>query len=89
MAGRLQNKGITHIAMERTGVYWKPVYYTSEDFLSIIWFNARHIKNVRIHGNEQIALLEAQTVNYVAEMKYECFSSAAHLSSWQDYAPAI
>ena len=42
----LQNQGITHIAMESTGVYWKPVYYVLEDFFKIILVNARHIKNV-------------------------------------------
>jgi hypothetical protein len=31
----LQNNGITHIAMESTGVYWKPVYNILEDFFCI------------------------------------------------------
>ena len=42
----LQNEGITHIAMESTGVYWKPVYYVLEDYFEIILVNARHVKNV-------------------------------------------
>ncbi len=42
----LQNQGVTHIAMESTGVYWKPVYYVLEDFFKIILVNARHLKNV-------------------------------------------
>lgn len=44
--GWLQNHGITHVAMESTGVYWKPVYYIIEEFFEVILVNARHIKNV-------------------------------------------
>lgn len=46
LAGWLQNQGVTHIAMESTGVYWKPIYYILEEFFEIILVNARHIKNV-------------------------------------------
>lgn len=46
LAGWLQNHGITHLAMESTGVYWKPVYYILEEFFEIMLVNARHIKNV-------------------------------------------
>lgn len=46
LAGWLQNHGITHLAMESTGVYWKPVYYILEEFFDIMLVNARHIKNV-------------------------------------------
>jgi len=41
----LQNK-ITHIAMESTGVYWKPIYNILEGYFEILLVNARHIKNV-------------------------------------------
>lgn len=41
----LANK-ITHIAMESTGVYWKPVYNILEAHFEILLVNARHIKNV-------------------------------------------
>jgi transposase len=37
---------ITHIAMESTGVYWKPVFNILEENFEIILVNARHIKNV-------------------------------------------
>jgi transposase len=53
MVGWLQNHGITHIAMESTGVYWKPVYYILEDFFKIILVNARHIKNVPGHKTDK------------------------------------
>ena len=42
----LIKKRITHVAMESTGVYWKPVYNIIESDLDTILVNARHIKNV-------------------------------------------
>lgn len=38
--------GCTHVAMEGTGVYWKPVYNLLEDHFTLILANARHIKAV-------------------------------------------
>src|SRR2546428_9411972 len=38
--------GITHVAMEATGVYWKPVYYLLEDDFELWLVNAQHVKNV-------------------------------------------
>jgi transposase len=43
----LMSLGITHVAMESTGVYWKPIYNVFEGYLPHIWIvNARHMKNV-------------------------------------------
>jgi transposase len=42
----LQEAGITHVAMESTGVYWKPVFNILEDNFEVILVNARHVKNV-------------------------------------------
>ena len=42
--------GITHVAMESTGPYWKPVFNILEDSFEVILANARHIKNV--HGRK-------------------------------------
>src|SRR5579859_656964 len=43
----LQEQGVTHVGMESTGVYWKPVYTVLEDAgLELIVGNAHHIKNV-------------------------------------------
>ncbi len=53
LTGWLQNNGITHLAMESTGVYWKPVYSILEDFFKIILVNARHIKNVPGHKTDK------------------------------------
>jgi len=34
------------LAMESTGVYWRPVHNIIEGFMEVIFVNARHIKNV-------------------------------------------
>ena len=42
----LKSEGITHVAMESTGVYWKPIFNVLEEDFKVILVNARHIKNV-------------------------------------------
>jgi transposase len=42
----LQAEGCTHVAMESTGVYWKPVYAILEGVFELTVANAQHIKNV-------------------------------------------
>ena len=49
----LKSEGITHIAMESTGVYWKPLFNILEEDFSIILVNARHIKNVPGHKTDK------------------------------------
>jgi len=53
LTGWLQDHGVTHIAMESTGVYWKPVYYVLEEYFDILLVNARHIKNVPGHKTDK------------------------------------
>src|SRR3954454_16129190 len=38
--------GATHVGMESTGVYWRPVYAVLEGHFELIVGNARHIRNV-------------------------------------------
>ena len=38
--------GCTHVAMEATGVYWKPVWHVLEDSFELVLANAAHIRNV-------------------------------------------
>jgi len=38
--------GVTHVAMESTGVYWKPVYYVLEDAVRVLLVNATHLAKV-------------------------------------------
>jgi transposase len=42
----LQEGGVTHVAMESTGVYWKPVYNLLEGSFTLLLVNAAHIKQV-------------------------------------------
>jgi transposase len=39
-------EGCTHVAMESTGVYWKPIYAILEGALEIVVANAQHVKKV-------------------------------------------
>jgi transposase len=42
----LREHGCTHVAMESTGVYWKPVYAVLEGDFELVVGNAHHIRNV-------------------------------------------
>src|SRR3954464_10042552 len=42
----LQEMGVTHVGMESTGVYWKPVHAILEGHFTLIVANAHHIRNV-------------------------------------------
>lgn len=42
----LEAHGVTHVAMESTGVYWKPVYYVLEEVATCRLVNAAHVKQV-------------------------------------------
>lgn len=48
----LVSHGVTHVAMESTGVYWKPVYHILEDDMEIVLVNAAHVKNVPGHKTD-------------------------------------
>lgn len=42
----LQAFGVTHVALESTGVYWKPVYYVLEDAFALLLINMQTLKHV-------------------------------------------
>lgn len=42
----LTDHGVTHVAMEATGVYWQPVWHILEGSFELVLANAMHIKNV-------------------------------------------
>jgi transposase len=42
----LQAYGVTHVALESTGVYWKPVYYVLEDGFTLLLINMQELKHV-------------------------------------------
>jgi transposase len=46
LAEWLESHGCTHVAMEATGVYWKPVWHMLEGRFELVLANAQHIRNV-------------------------------------------
>jgi transposase len=43
----LSDQGVTHVVMESTGVYWKPVWHILDDGdFALTLANAKHVKNV-------------------------------------------
>jgi transposase len=46
LAEWLSEREVTHVAMEATGVYWKPVWHVLEESFTLVLANAQHIKNV-------------------------------------------
>lgn len=42
----LNSLAVTHVAMESTGEYWRPVYYLLEDGFTVLLVNAQHVKCV-------------------------------------------
>jgi transposase len=42
----LETHGITHVAMESTGVYWKPIYYVLEEAFTCVLVNPVHMARV-------------------------------------------
>jgi transposase len=46
LADWLKAYGVTHVAMEATGVFWQPVWHILEDDFECTLCNARHVKNV-------------------------------------------
>jgi transposase len=49
MVSWLVSEGVTHVTMEATGVYWRPVFHAlcaAEEPVEVLLVNARHVKNV-------------------------------------------
>src|SRR5262245_59180201 len=42
----LAQHGCTHVAMEATGIYWKPVWHVLEGRFEQVLANAQHVRNV-------------------------------------------
>lgn len=49
----LKSLKVTHVAMESTGIYWKPVFNILEEDFEILLVNARHVKNVPGHKTDK------------------------------------
>jgi len=46
MSDWMAAQGVTHVAMESTGVFWKPIYNILESRFTVLLVNARHLKHV-------------------------------------------
>lgn len=46
LANWLRSFNIKHVAVESTGIYWKPIFNILEEEFEIILVNAQHVKNV-------------------------------------------
>ena len=47
LTGFLLDAGVSTVAMEATGIYWRAVYYALEGLFPELWLcNAQHVKNV-------------------------------------------
>jgi transposase len=46
MADWMAAQGVTHVAMESTGVFWKPIFNILESRFQVLLVNARHLKQV-------------------------------------------
>ncbi len=46
LADWLTDEQVTHVAMESTGVYWKPIWNLFEGVFELLLVNAEHIKKV-------------------------------------------
>jgi transposase len=42
----LQAYGVTHVAMESTGVYWRPLYFLLEEVFTVLLINMQHLTHV-------------------------------------------
>jgi len=52
LADWLANADITHVAMESTGVYWKPIFNILESQFQVLLTNAQHVKYVPGHKTD-------------------------------------
>ncbi len=48
----LASQGVTHVALESTGVYWRPVFNILEGGFQVILVNAQHMKAVPGHKTD-------------------------------------
>ena len=46
MSDWLERHQVTHVAMEATGVYWRPVWHVLEGHFQLVLANAAHVRNV-------------------------------------------
>ena len=53
LADWLDSFGVEHVAMEATGVYWKPVWHVLEGHFELVLANAAHVNSARAQDRRQ------------------------------------
>jgi transposase len=66
----LAGLGVTVVAMESTGVFWKPVWNLLEDRFALMLVNARHVKQVPGRGSTELAEVktDARDCEWLAQL---------------------
>jgi transposase len=49
----LKEEGVTHVVMESTGSYWKPIFHVLEDSVRVYLANAQEVKNRKGHKTDK------------------------------------
>jgi transposase len=70
----LTSKGCTHVAMESTGEYWKPIFNILESSFEVMLVNAQHIKAVPGRKTD------------VKDASVDCTTAAAWIATTQFYS---
>jgi transposase len=94
----LASEGVTHVAMESTGVYWKPIYNIFEGRFEVLLVNAKHVKHVPgrktdVKDCQWLAQLpgfdQRSAQNVVAEIGKDMsrFPTDDHLAAWAGICP--
>jgi transposase len=52
LADWLETCGVSHVAMESTGVYWQPIWNLLEDRFTLVLVNAQHVHQVPGHKTD-------------------------------------
>jgi len=52
LADWLEASGVSHVAMESTGVYWQPIWNLLEDHFTLVLVNAQHVHQVPGHKTD-------------------------------------
>jgi transposase len=69
----LRSCGVTHVALESTGVHWKPVWNLLEGQFEVLPVNAQHIKAVPGRKTDQ------KDSEWIAELLQHGFIPALYL----------
>lgn len=75
----LKASGCRQIAMESTGVYWKPIFHLLEDEFEIVLVNAQHMKAVAFpkNGCERCGMDRRSAATWLAQSEFHSHDSSS------------